>query len=311
MSTERPHILIIDGMALLFRSFFATAVRKQFQYNEDGIPTNGVQGFLRHTLTAVNLFQPTHLAVCWDMGSVTFRNDIYDGYKANRPAPAPELLPQFDMARQVSEAMGWRNYGVEGMEADDLIGSLVKTWKEDADLTIVSGDKDLLQLLAPSVQIALTKKGHSIYDLYTESRFIEDYGMTPTQFIDYKAFIGDTSDGYPGVKGIGPKTALKLIQTYGTAEEVVNSLDKLTSSEKSKIQDNLAMLHVSKELATIHCEVDLGKTLESLEIPDYNDQTLGQLRKHGLNAVLKQMATAELVAATRGSLDERIIDPFK
>lgn len=205
MNTERPHILLVDGMALLFRSFFATAVRKQFQYNEDGIPTNGVQGFVRHTLTAVNLFQPTHLAVCWDMGAVTFRNDLYEGYKANCPAPAPELVPQFDMARQVSEDMGWKNYGVEGMEADDLIGSLVKTWREDADITIVSGDKDLLQLLAPSVQIALTKKGHSIYDVYTDTRFIEEYGMTPTQFIDYKAFIGDTSDGYPGVKGIGPK----------------------------------------------------------------------------------------------------------
>lgn len=311
MSAERPHILLIDGMALLFRSFFATAVRKQFQYNEEGIPTNGVQGFLRHTLTAVNLFQPTHIAVCWDMGAVTFRNDIYDGYKANRPAPAPELVPQFDMARQASEAMGWKNYGVEGMEADDLIGSLVKTWKADADVTVVSGDKDLLQLLAPSVRIALTKKGHSIYDVYTEARFIEDYGMTPAQFIDYKAFIGDTSDGYPGVKGIGPKTALKLIQTYGTAEEVVNSLDKLTSSEKNKIQDNLAMLHLSKELATIHCEVDLGKSLESLEIPDYNEQTEAHLRKQGLNSVLKQLATADLIPAARGSLDERVIDPFK
>ncbi|WOV83467.1 5'-3' exonuclease H3TH domain-containing protein [Sporosarcina jeotgali] len=311
MSAERPHILLIDGMALLFRSFFATAVRKQFQYNEDGIPTNGVQGFLRHTLTAANLFQPTHIAVCWDMGAVTFRNDMYDGYKANRPAPAPELVPQFDMARQASEAMGWKNYGVEGMEADDLIGSLVKTWKADADVTVVSGDKDLLQLLAPSVRIALTKKGHSIYDVYTEARFIDDYGMTPVQFIDYKAFIGDTSDGYPGVKGIGPKTALKLIQTYGTAEEVVNSLDKLTSSEKNKIQDNLAMLHLSKELATIHCEVDLGKSLESLEIPDYNEQTEAHLRKYGLNSVLKQLEAANLLPITRRSLDEGIIDPFK
>ncbi|MGG0643338.1 5'-3' exonuclease H3TH domain-containing protein [Sporosarcina gallistercoris] len=311
MNTERPHILVIDGMALLFRSFFATSVRKQFQYNEDGIPTNGVQGFLRHTLTAATLFQPTHLAVCWDMGAVTFRNDLYEGYKANRPAPAPELVPQFDMARQASEAMGWKNYGIEGMEADDLIGSLVKTWKEDAELTIVSGDKDLLQLLAPSVQIALTKKGHSIYDVYTEARFIEEYGMTPAQFIDYKAFIGDTSDGYPGVKGIGPKTALKLIQTYGTAEEVVNSLDKLTSSEKNKIQENLTMLHVSKELATIHCEVELGNSLEHLEIPDYTDQTFDHLRTHGLNAVLKQLGTAERSAEARGSLYERIADPFK
>ncbi|WP_432352629.1 5'-3' exonuclease [Sporosarcina sp. A2] len=311
MNTERPHILLVDGMALLFRSFFATAVRKQFQYNEDGIPTNGVQGFVRHTLTAVNLFQPTHLAVCWDMGAVTFRNDLYEGYKANRPAPAPELVPQFDMARQVSEDMGWKNYGVEGMEADDLIGSLVKTWREDADITIVSGDKDLLQLLAPSVQIALTKKGHSIYDVYTDTRFIEEYGMTPTQFIDYKAFIGDTSDGYPGVKGIGPKTALKLIQTYGTAEEVVNSLDKLTSSERSKIQENLPMLELSKELATIHCEVEMENMLHLLDIPQYNEQTTERLQTNGLNSVIKHLATSNLVTTIGGNRDERITDPFE
>lgn len=289
MTSERPHILVVDGMALLFRSFFATAVRKQYQYNEKGIPTNGVQGFVRHTLTAISIYQPTHLAICWDMGAVTFRNDIYEGYKAHRPAPAPELIPQFDMARQVSEDMGWKNYGVERIEADDLIGSLVKTWRDEADLTIVSGDKDLLQLLAPGVQIALTKKGHSIYDVYTESRFVEEYGMTPTQFIDYKAFVGDSSDGYPGVKGIGPKTALKLIQTYHSAEAVVRSLDELTPAEKSKIESNLLMLEISKELATIHCEIELEKSLPSIEIPTYDEYTINRLLKNGLTSVVKQV----------------------
>ncbi|MDW0111000.1 5'-3' exonuclease H3TH domain-containing protein [Sporosarcina aquimarina] len=311
MTNERPHILIVDGMALLFRSFFATAVRKQYQLNEQGIPTNGVQGFVRHTLTAISLFKPTHLAVCWDMGAVTFRNDIYDGYKANRPAPAPELVPQFDLARSVSEDMNWKNYGVEGMEADDLIGSLVKTWKDKADITIVSGDKDLLQLLAPSVQIALTKKGHSIYDVYSEQRFVEEYGMTPVQFIDYKAFIGDPSDGYPGVKGIGPKTALKLIQTYGTAEGVVHAVDELTKSEKAKIEADLPMLQLSKDLATIHCEVDLGDTLQDLEIPQYDENTKERLRENGLNAVLKQLISTEFVTSTGGIGYERTIDPFK
>lgn len=295
MTTERPHIVVIDGMALLFRSFFATAIRNQFQYNEDTIPTNGVQGFVRHTLTAISIFKPTHVAICWDMGAITFRNELYEGYKANRPAPAPELVPQFDLARQVSLDMGWKNYGVKGVEADDLIGSLVKTWKHEADLTVVSGDKDLLQLLAPGVQIALTKKGHSIYDTYTESRFVEEYGMTPTQFIDYKAFVGDSSDGYPGVKGIGPKTALKLIQTYHSAEAVVQSLDQLTKAEKNKIETNLKMLQISKELATIHCDVDLEKSLSLLDIPTYDEQTIERLMKNGLTTVVKQLQRDQLV----------------
>ena len=118
----KPHLMIVDGMALLFRSFFASAAMNQFIRLDDGTPSNGVQGFARHVLTAQNLMKPTHLAVCWDMGSKTFRNDLFDGYKANRPAPPEEMLPQFDMAKEVSEMIGWQNFGVKGLEADDLIG---------------------------------------------------------------------------------------------------------------------------------------------------------------------------------------------
>lgn len=155
---EKPHILLIDGMALLFRSFFATSAMGHYFPNAEGTPTNGVQGFARHTMTATSLFKPSHLAVCWDMSAHTFRNDLFDGYKVNRPEPAPELVPQFDMARSVSELIGWKNYGILGMEADDLIGSMVTIWDGKADITIVTGDKDLLQLLRPGVRIAFMKK---------------------------------------------------------------------------------------------------------------------------------------------------------
>lgn len=104
------------------------------------------------------MMKPTHLAICWDMGVHTFRNDLFDGYKANRPSPPDELKPQFDMAKEVSEMIGWKNFGEVGMEADDTIGSIVEKWKNDAKITVVSGDKDLLQLLNPSTTIALTKK---------------------------------------------------------------------------------------------------------------------------------------------------------
>ena len=157
----KPHLLIVDGMALLFRSFFASAAMNQFIRLEDGTPSNGVQGFARHVLTAQNIIKPTHLAVCWDMGSKTFRNDLYDGYKANRPAPPEEMLPQFDMAKEVSKLIGWQNFGTPGLEADDLIGSMIEKWKDDAQITVVSGDKDLLQLLNPSTTIAFTKKGYT------------------------------------------------------------------------------------------------------------------------------------------------------
>ena len=288
MTEERPHILLIDGMALLFRSFFATSAMGHYFPNAAGIPTNGVQGFARHTMTAKSIFKPTHLAVCWDMGAHTFRNDLYDGYKANRPAPPEELVPQFDMTRNVSEMIGWKNYGIPGMEADDLIGSMVKTWSDVADITVVTGDKDLLQLLRPGVQIALIKRGYSDYDIYTDERFIEEYGITPIQFIEKKAFTGDTSDGYPGVKGIGPKTALTLIKQYGTVEGVIDALDELTPARRKRIEEGMDMLLLSKKLAKIHCDLKLDDPIEELEIPSYDHNVRELIAGEGYSLIVRQ-----------------------
>lgn len=280
-NTNKPHILLIDGMALLFRSFFATSVFGQFLRNEQGVPTNGVQGFARHVLTAKQMMQPTHMAVCWDMGKHTFRNDLFDGYKSNRPAPPDEMLPQFDMAKDISNMLGWQNFGEVGMEADDLIGSMACKWQDEANITIISGDKDLLQLLSPTTKIAFTKKGYSIYDEFTYDRFLEEYQIEPSVFADVKAFMGDSSDGYPGVKGIGPKSALQLIQTYGSVEGVIDAIGELKPGQQKKIQENLDMLRLSKKLATIHCEMDLPIELEELRIPTYSKQQLKSLEDAG------------------------------
>lgn len=285
--TNRPHILVVDGMALLFRSFFASAAMGQFIRMEDGTPTNGVQGFARHVLTAQSLMKPTHLAVCWDMGQHTFRNELFDGYKANRPAPPVEMLPQFDMAKEVSEMIGWQNFGVRGMEADDTIGSMIEKWKDEANLTIISGDKDLLQLLNPATRIAFTKKGYSEYDVYTEARFVEEYGIRPEQFAEVKAFMGDSSDGYPGVKGIGPKTALQLIQTHGSIEGVLGALDALKPAQRTKIKDNVEMLKLSHQLAKISRDVPIEADLETLAVRDYTQETFAHLEEKGFKLIAK------------------------
>ena len=198
------------------------------------------------------------------MCSQTFRNDLFDGYKANRPAPPVELVPQFDMAREVSALLGWKNYGIAGMEADDLIGSMVKAWDGKATITIVTGDKDLLQLLRPGVEIALIKRGYSEYNIYTEERFVKEYGITPLQYIEKKAFTGDASDGYPGVKGIGPKTALLLIKKYGSVEGVIAALDELTPARRKRIEEGMDMLLLSKKLADIHCDLKLTDNIENM-----------------------------------------------
>lgn len=289
MTQEKPHVLVIDGMALLFRSFFATAMSGNFFKNDKGIPTNAVQGFARHVLAAQTLMQPTHMAVCWDKGMLTFRNELYDGYKANRPKPAEELIPQFDMAQELSEHLGWMNFGIAGMEADDTIASITHKWKEDARFTIVSGDKDLLQLLEPSTEIAFTKKGFTIYDVYNEARFLEEYGISPLLFPDVKAFMGDSSDGYAGVKGIGPKTALQLVQTYGTVDKVLEALPLLKAGQRTKIETDLEMLKLSKELATIRRDVPIGAELEHLVIKDIPSARHDYLYEHGYTILARQL----------------------
>lgn len=283
----QPHLLVVDGMALLFRSFFATSMSGHFQRLADGTPSNGVQGFARHVLTAQTIMNPTHMAICWDMGANTFRNELFEGYKANRSAPPEEMIPQFDMAKEVSEMLGWKNFGVSGMEADDCIGSMVEKWKEDANITIVSGDKDLLQLLNPSTKIAFTKKGFSEYDVYTIDRFKDEYAIEPHQFVDVKAFMGDTSDGYPGVKGIGPKTALQLIQKYGSVAEVLNNLDELKPGQRNKINDNLEMLKISQKLAAIEKNVPIEASLEELYVPEYSIETFEYVESKGFTAISK------------------------
>lgn len=227
--------MLIDGMALLFRAFYATSQAGQYMYNNSGVPTNGVNGFLKHMFMAVNHFHPTHLAVCWDMGSKTFRNELYPEYKGNRSAPPDELIPQFDLAQKVTAAFSIPNIGVTGFEADDCLGTIAARMKETAEVIIVTGDRDILQVLDDHVSVALLKKGFGNYELQTKESFINERGYHPRQFIDVKGLTGDTSDYYPGVRGIGPKTAEKLIREFTSVEHIVESLDLLTPSQRKKL----------------------------------------------------------------------------
>lgn len=197
------------------------------------------------------------------------------------------MLPQFDMAKEVSEMIGRKNFGVKGLEADDLIGSMVEKWKNDADITIISGDKDLLQLLNPSTTIAFTKKGYTEYDVYSEARFVEEYAISPKQFAQVKAFMGDSSDGYPGVKGIGPKTALQLIQNHGSIDGVLNALDTLKPGQRSKISENVDMLKLSHQLAEINCQAQIDTELERLRLEDYENGTFANLEGKGYRLIAK------------------------
>ncbi|MCO7127020.1 5'-3' exonuclease [Sporolactobacillus shoreicorticis] len=278
-------------MALLFRAFYATAPTGQFMFNDQGIPTNGVQGFLRHLLIAIQSRKPTHLAVCWDMGSKTFRNELFDGYKANRAAPPVEMVPQFDLAKKMIDAFGVPNIGVSGFEADDCIGTLAKKAQEEIDVFIVTGDRDLLQLLDRRIHVAILQKGYGNYRSFNEKIFYDHYGVTPRQFIEVKALMGDSSDGYPGVHGIGEKTAIKLIKQFGSIEAIIDHLDMLPSGQRKKISVDLDMLHLSHQLAEINCHAPVSLDLENASYAGITDAFVEKVDQVGMRLVKYDLVT--------------------
>lgn len=262
MENNKQHLLIVDGMALLFRSFFATSVYGQFMINSKGTPTNAISGLLKHLISVIEYTKPTHVICCWDMGSKTYRNDIFSDYKANRPEAPIELQPQFDLAKEVVAALNIPNVGIEGYEADDCIGTLAKTYENDMKVSIITGDKDILQLLNDSVDVLILQKGIGNYKHYTKNSYIEEFQIEPRMLIDVKALMGDPSDNYPGVKGIGEKTAFKLITQYRSIDVLLQNVSELTKGQKTKIENDLDMLLLSRKLAEINCQAPLECLLE-------------------------------------------------
>ncbi|WP_262421761.1 5'-3' exonuclease [Bacillus aquiflavi] len=265
MNSKKPSLMLVDGMALLFRAYFATAVTGQFMFNSRGIPTNGVYGFIKHFMSAVSAFQPSHVAVCWDMGSKTFRTEMYSQYKANRSEPPAELIPQFELAKEVVEAFDIPSIGLKGYEADDCIGTIAHQHRDKAMISILTGDQDILQLIDDDISVILLKKGFANYLVHTKETFMTEKGIFPKQLIDVKAFMGDPSDNYPGVKGIGEKTALKLIKEFNNVDGVLQNIDKLTKNQKSKIEAEIEMLYLSRRLAEIKCDVPIQCSLDETE----------------------------------------------
>ncbi|MFP4977991.1 5'-3' exonuclease H3TH domain-containing protein [Paenibacillus sp. CN-4] len=257
----KGRVLIVDGMALLFRAFYATSYGGYIRKTRSGLPTNAVYGFLQYFFDAVSTFEPSHIVCCWDMGKGTFRTEKYDGYKSNRDEPPLEMIPQFDLAKEVVAELGVPNIGLAGYEADDCIGTLASCYGEESEVYILTGDHDMLQLVTDRIKVVIMKKGRGNYKVYDPAALWEEKGLTPAQVVDLKGFMGDTSDNYPGVRGIGEKTALKLLAEYQTVEGVIENLEKLPKGVRAKIEADLDMLHLSRELAEIRRDVPVVCTL--------------------------------------------------
>ncbi|MEK3876256.1 5'-3' exonuclease [Paenibacillus sp. FSL M7-0420] len=305
----KGRVMIVDGMALLFRAFYATSYGGYIRKTRAGLPTNAVYGFLQYFFDAVSTFEPSHVVCCWDMGKGTFRSEKYEGYKSNRMDAPLELIPQFDLVKEVVAELGVPNIGLAGYEADDCIGTLASCYSGESEVYILTGDHDMLQLVNDSVKVVIMKKGRSNYKVYDPAELLAERGLTPAQVIDLKGFMGDTSDNYPGVKGIGEKTATKLLTEYGTVEGVIENLHLLPKGVRAKIEADLDMLHLSRELAEIRCDVpvvcELAECLWELQRDNaarkFNELEFGSLM-HLIGGIAEERDDRGIVQIELGDL---------
>ncbi len=258
-------LILVDGNNLMFRSYFATAYSGNLMKNSKGIPTNALYGFVSMINKIIAEEKPIYMAVAFDIGK-NFRKQQYDFYKEGRQTTPEELKMQMPIARDILDAMNIKHFELAPYEADDIIGTIVKMTESDPEFasTIVSSDKDLLQLISEETEVKLLKQTGFIR--YTKEKFQEDYGLDPIKMIDLKALMGDASDNIPGVKGIGEKTALNLLHEFGSLENLYDNLDKVKGKTQEKLAVDKENAFMSKKIATIYRDVPLNINLEDLHM---------------------------------------------
>ena len=253
MGLSKSKLVIVDGYSILFRAFFAPG---PYLSTADGFPTGALLGFMNVMFMILDQEKPGAIYVAWDPPGGTFRHDSFADYKANRVEAGDDLKKQLPIARELVDAMGIASVEVPRFEADDMIGTLATVGvKEGYEVIIVTGDTDQLQLVGDGVKVRMVRRGFTETALYDEAAVLERYGIPPERVPDYKALVGDTSDNIPGVPGIGDKTATKLLQQFGTIENLLAHVDEV---QPERIRQNLKAAGdqpiKSRELATIHCE---------------------------------------------------------
>lgn len=264
-------VILVDGNNLLFRSYFATAYSGNMMKNSKGFPTNGLYGLVNMLNKIIREEKPEYMLVAFDKGK-TFRHEKYLDYKGGRNETPDDLKKQFSVAKKLVPLMGIKCFEIDNYEADDIIGTYSKMALIDPEFetTIVSSDKDLLQLINEETEVKLLKQKD--YIRMNEETFIDTYGIKPIRMIDLKGLMGDASDNIPGVKGIGEKTALKLLQEYDSLENVYDNIDNIKGATKQKLIDGKESAFMSKDIATIYNEVPVTYSLEELKYdgPDVN-----------------------------------------
>jgi DNA polymerase-1 len=289
---KRPNLVLVDGNSLLYRAFFALPMLTTSQ----GEVTNAIYGFTVMLYKVLEGVRPDCIAVCFDLPKPTFRHHRYAEYKATRERAPDELRAQMDPAKDILQAMRIPILEREGYEADDVIGAMAtQAAGAGYDVLIVTGDLDTLQLVSPRVSVMTTKRGITDTVIYDEAAVRERYGVTPEQLPDLKALRGDTSDNIPGVPGVGDKTSSKLVQEFGSVEELVSHLDRV---ESPKLADALRtyaeQLAMSKDLATIRTDVGVQFDLEQCRLGPPDEDKLAELfRRFEFKSLLGKLEVSE------------------
>lgn len=298
-------IILVDGNNLLFRSFYATAYQGVIMKNSKGFPTNALYGFINMMNKIIQEEKPSYIMVAFDKGK-TFRHDKYDEYKAGRSEMPDELRLQFPKAKEILDAQGIKHFEIDNYEADDIIGtlSLEVEHRDDFVATIVSSDKDLLQLISDKVDVKLLKQSSHI--MMTKDEFIKTYQVPPIRMIDLKALMGDSSDHIPGVKGIGEKTAINLLSKFQSLDNLYLHIDEVSGKTREKLENDKKNAYMSYDLATIYREVPLDFTIEDCKYTGENSEKFTELlQEFEFHSLLKKYHLTE-DAATSVKKDEGI-----
>jgi DNA polymerase-1 len=270
-------IVLIDGNSLAYRAFFALPLLN----NDKGVHTNAVYGFTMILMRILEEEKPSHILVAFDAGKTTFRHSTFQEYKGGRQKTPPELSEQMPFIRELLDAYQIKRYELENYEADDIIGTLSKQAESsDAEVKVITGDKDLLQLVSNKTTVDITRKGITEVDSYTPDFLFDKLGISSNQVIDMKGLMGDASDNIPGVPGVGEKTAIKLLKEYETIENLYEHLEEVSGKKlKEKLEEHKDSAFMSKKLATIHREAPIAVKFEDLTYSGYDEQAIISLFK--------------------------------
>lgn len=272
-----PTLLIFDGNALVHRAYHAVPPLN----SPDGRLVNAVYGFMSSFLAAIKLFEPTYVAVAFDVAGGTFRDDLYKEYKATRVPADQALYDQIPLIQNVLETMNVPMFGIKGFEADDVIATIVAKNK-GAKTIIVTGDNDALQLVNDNVKVYSLARGVKNAVLYDEQKVLAKYGIPAKNVVDLKAIAGDASDNIKGVPGIGPKGAVKLIVEYGAVEIMVKKVDKIKTLKKEAL--------LAKKIVTMRTDVPLDFELAKAKLRDYDRQQVEQkFEQLGFKSLLNRL----------------------